>query len=122
MLYSNCVIYLDGILIANETTIGWELRSNDQDVETVALGWAGISPSPDMLVINCSSVIPIAGSDFDFAAAKKNRTEVEIKLQQVGSGKSLVSKGYLMNVKGDYGVGKTSEESFEFHGKPSIFE
>lgn len=121
-LYSNCVVYIDGILLANNTDIESDLVSDDQEVMTIPLGWAGISPSPDKRTASCTNVCPIAGEDYDFEGAKLNRTNVELKIQQIGSGKSCVTKGYILSVKRSGGVGKTSNVSFEYTGTPAKFE
>jgi hypothetical protein len=121
-LYSNCVLYCDGILLANNTTIDTELVSDDQEVMTIPLGWAGLSPSPDKRTVSATNVSPIAGEDYDFEGAKINRTNVELKIQQVGSGKSCVTKGYITSVKRSAGVGQTANISFDFVGTPALFE
>jgi hypothetical protein len=121
-LFGNCVIYVSGILLAHNTTIDTELVSDDQEVMTVPLGFAGLSPSPDVRRITCANVIPSAGFDYDVEGAKLNRTEVEIKLQQVGSGKSCITKGFITGVPQSFGVGQTSTINFTFVGTPIKFE
>ena len=118
-LYGQYVLFVDGILLANCTAIESELTSDDQEVMTVVLGWAGLSPSPDVRRFTISNVSPVAGEDYEFEQAKLNRTNLELKFQQVGSGKSLISKGYIMRVQRSGGVGQTVTVGFDFVGTPS---
>jgi hypothetical protein len=120
-LYSNMAIWLDGLLLFNNTTIDTELTSDDQEVMTIPGGFVGMTPSPSVRRITAANVSPIAGEDYDFEAAKENRLEVEVKMQQIGADKQCMTKGYITSVSRSVGVGQTATISFVFVGTPSVF-
>lgn len=121
-LYGNYVGFIDGILLANNTSIDTELETPNEEVTTVPLGFAGITPGADKRSADFENVSPVAGEDYDFEGAAKNRTKVEVCIQQVGSGKKMTSHGWISNVKRTGGTGKTATVSFHYVGDAAIFE
>lgn len=121
-LFGNMVVYIDGTLIAHNVTIDTELVGDDQEVDTIPLGHAGITPGPRKRRVTLSSVVPVAGEDFDFEAKMLAATEVEYSLQQIGSGKSCKSRGHITSVPRKAGVGATTTIDAVFVGTPSAFE
>ena len=121
-LYSNMVVYGGGALLSHNTEVDTTLSADDQDVETIPLGYDGVSPSPEKRTISCTNVVPVSGFEVDLEAKFMAREEIEMKLQQIGSGKSCVSKGTLRSVNMRGGVGATMTLSFEFTGTPGIFK
>ena len=118
-LFGQYVLFIDGLLLAHCTAVDTELTSDDQDVLTVVLGLAGVTPSPDMRSISCTNVSPVEGEDFDFEQAKLNRTVLKLTLQQVGSGKKTTSTGLIRRVRRRGAVGETSNVEFDFTGTAS---
>lgn len=118
-LYGLYVLFIEGALQSECTAVDTELASDDQEVLTITLGLAGVSPAPDIRRITYSGVSPVEGEDFDFEQAKLNRTVLSLKLQQVGSGKVIISKGIIRNVRRRGAVGETSTIEFEFVGTAS---
>lgn len=121
-LYGQYVAYLDGILLANNTSIDTTLETPDEPVVTVVLGFAGVTPGARKRTADFENVCPAAGEDYDFEAAANSCADVELMLQQVGSGKKMVSEGKIQNVKRAGGAGRTAGVSFHFEGTPAIFE
>lgn len=118
-LFGQYVLFIDSKLLAHCTAVDTELTSDDQDVLTVVLGLAGVTPSPDMRSISCTNVSPVEGEDYDFEQAKLNRTVLKLTLQQVGSGKKVTSTGLIRRVRRRGAVGETSNVEFDFTGTGS---
>jgi hypothetical protein len=120
-LYDQIFMFVDGGLAAENTTVDTEISSDVQQVMTIAKGFAGITPSPHVRTITAESVVPVAGFEFDYESAFLNSQEVEIVLQQGGSGKKTTSRGYFTNVSVSAGVGRTATVSFQFVGTAQAF-
>ena len=121
-IYGQVYLFVNGIALAENTTIESSLESDAQDVFTTVLDWAGITPAPIVRTVTASNVIPLAGVEFDFEQKMIDREEVEIMLQEGGSGKKCISTGFITNVPRSAGVGQTTTISFTFKGEPSKFE
>ncbi len=121
-IYTADVGYIEGILLAQNTSIKVSLETPDEDVATIPLGWDGESPGPRKVVITFENASPASGDDFDAWEAALNATYVEVMVQQTGTGKTLKTSGYLRSPSRDSGVGKAVNQNFEFHGKPAKWE
>lgn len=121
-VYDQIYVYINGNVLVEGTQVQTGLESDDQKVMTILKGFAGISPSPDVRVVKMENVVPSTGFEFDFEAAKLNRELVELKLQSGATGKTMISRGFIMVVSLDSGVGKTTTVSFDFVGEPAKFE
>jgi len=121
-LYSEIFLTLNGIRLAENTTIETALEADIQDVMTTVQNWAGITPAPIVRTVTASNVVPLPGVEFDFEAKMIDFEEVELMMQEGATGKKCVSKGYITNVPRSAGVGATTTISFTFRGKPSKFE
>lgn len=93
-LYPQMVCWADGILVFQNQEIEVDQPDNDADVDTVAGGRQGVAPGPDVTTISITNAIPKAGADYKWELAKRNRTEVEFKVQQIAS--SLILKGTFL--------------------------
>ncbi len=121
-LYREIFLFANGILLAENTTVETALEADIQDVTTTVKNWAGITPAPIVRTITASNVVPLPGVEFDFEEKMLFSEEVEMMMQEGGSGKKCVSKGYIVNVPRSAGVGATTTISFTFRGTPSKFE
>lgn len=121
-IYDQIYVYINGQLLAEAISVQTAIESDDQKVLTLAKGFGGITPSPDVRTAKVENAVPSAGFEFDFEKAKRDRAVVELRLQSGATGKTMTSKGFLMNVSIDAGVGKVLSVSFDFSGEPAIFE
>ena len=122
-LYTQMYLYIDQVLLCENTTIETSLESDIQDVMTIRDGWKGITPSPIMRTVTASNVVPRTGVEIDFEELMLNSTEIELMISEnSGKGKSCVSKGYITNVPRSAGVGQTVNISFTFRGTATKFE
>lgn len=121
-IYDQVYAEWNGTLFAQNTKISVEWPDNDQDVETIPLGYAGTSPSPKKTVVTFANAVPSAGFDVNVAQSFLANEEGTLRLRLGGSGKSLISKGRLRQPKMDAGVGQTTSEDFGFTGEPAYFK
>lgn len=122
-LYDQVYIYINGQLLAENTSISTNLEGEQQEVMTTVKGFAGISAGPDKRVISLENVVPVKGMEFKIEEAYLNKAELEIRLQFGGSGKQCNTKGFVRpGVKIDAGVGKTTTNAYELVCEPSKFE
>lgn len=121
-LYSRIYLYIEGQLLAENTTIETALEADIPDVMTNARHWSGITPAPVVRTVTAENVIPLPGVEFPFEQTMLNYEEVEIMMQEDGSGRKCTTKGYIVNVPRSAGVGANSTISFTFRGTPTPFE
>ena len=120
-VYDQIYPYINGKLLAEAVSVQTGLESDDQKVMTLVKGFAGITPSPDVRTVKAENVVPSTGFEFDFERAKKERWLIELRLQSGATGKSMTSKGFILHVSIEAGVGKQLMVSFDFVGEPSLF-
>ena len=121
-LYSQIYLTVNGVPLAESTTVETSLEADIQDVMTISKGWAGITPSPITRSVTANNVVPLSGVEFDFEQKMMDSEEVELMMQEGGSGKKCVTRGYITNVPRSAGVGATTTISFTFKGTKSKFE
>ena len=117
-VYDQVYVFKDGGLLQENVSIEITLEGDDQDVMTIAKGFAGQSPSPKKVMATLNNVCPPKGQEVDAFEASLLSTVVTMKFQFAASGKSLTSKGFIRKPKIGGGVGKTVDQTFEFHGGP----
>ena len=123
-LYSQINLYLNGNLLAENTTIETSLEADIQDVMTITQNWAGITPSPIVRVVTATNVIPVGGGDpEDFEQLMLKNTECTLKMVELGDPvKTCITTGYITNVPRSAGVGQTTSIAFTFRGRATRFE
>ncbi len=122
-LHDQLYAYFNGKLLVTITGIDTTLQGDDQTVMTIVGGFAGITPGPKTRNINLDGVVPATtGLEFEMEKCYLQSKLVEFKLQFGGSGKKLITKGYLGPVNIKSGVGQTTTVSGSFTGTPAIFE
>ncbi len=121
-VYDQLFVDLDGALLMENVTLAIDLEGDDQDVLTIAKGWAGQTPSPKKTMIQLGNVIPPEGQEVDAWKATLLSEKHKIRVTSGATGKSLVSEGFIRKPKISAGVGKTADQSFEFHGTPGLWQ
>lgn len=121
-LYDNVFPYLNGAQLTEATQVQASFSSDDQSVMTISKGFAGVSPSPDIMECTVEQAVPV--TDFDVGRLQRyklERTIVTLGLQFGGSGQRVETNGFLVSFSIDSGVGKTTSISFTFRGEPKAF-
>lgn len=114
--YTQALLFVDGILAAEEVSCELDEDAGNNVVLTQAKGFAGITPGADQTKLSVTSAIPRAGVEIDYDDRRKKRTPTEFMIARGGKRKQF--KGFVMNTKESHGVNKTSELSFEAQGGP----
>lgn len=112
----------NGVLFAYNTKVSIEWTDNNQDVETIPLGWAGQSQSPSKMMVTFTNALPSGGFILNVAKTFLEGVSGTLRLRLGGSGLSLISKGFIRQPKMDAGVGQTTTEDFAFVGEPAYFK
>ncbi len=120
-LYSQIFAFANGGPLAEQVSLESALEADIQDVFTIVRNWAGITPAPIVRTDTMVNVVPLPGVEFDFEQKMLDFEEVEIKLQEGGSGKQMISAGYIVNVPRSAGVGQTTNINLTFRGTPAAF-
>lgn len=121
-IYDQVFAYINGTLLAENTSVKITLKGTDQDVMTIVKGLTGFTPGPDSLEVEFENVIPASGFEVDTWSAQLNKEIVELRLQFGGSGLSLTSSGRIFDNALDAGVSKTAGLNFNFTGQPAPWE
>lgn len=120
--YGQLMVTVNGILSMDASDCEVGNVNKDQDVETLAGGWRGITVSPDMTTAKIDSFVQATGFEIDFEKMEQTRQIVTVGFQMLGAGKKRASRGFVRNVRVKTGVGKNSTVDFDFAGEPSKFE
>ena len=84
-LYDQVYIYINGKLLAENTSVSTNLEGEQQEVSTTVKGFAGISAGPDKRVVSLENVVPVKGMEFAIEEAYLNKAELEVRLQFGGA-------------------------------------
>ena len=121
-IYNQIYLTINGIKLAENTTIETSLDADIQDVMTIVDGWKGITPAPTTRTVTAANVVPLTGAEFPFEKAMLNNWPIELLLEEGNTGKKCMTQGYITNVPRSAGVGQTTTISFTFKGFPALFE
>ncbi len=120
-LYSQIWLYVNTVLLAENTTLETAIEGDIPDVFTNIGDWVGITKAPLVRSITAANVIPLGGVEFDFEKKMLDFEEIEVMMQESGSGKKCVTRGYVTAAPRSSGVGQVTTLSFSFKGKPTAF-
>ncbi len=93
MKYTNCILWVNGIIQFQNQSFDIDSPDNATDVPTIPGGHQGSALGPPQTIVDITNAVPAAGADFDFNAAKQAGTIINVRIQQIGSKESpLVGK------------------------------
>ena len=107
------VLY-EGTPVLQSSMVSMDVQTDNKDVNTQLLGWAGFSPGPKKVQISVNSAIPAAGLEYDWVAIANAQLQINLAFKLAG--KTYSCSGDIRNAKLDSSVDKANEVSFEFHG------
>lgn len=119
-LYTLCEVYVDSGKLTEETSVKLGRTTKAQLVETVARGFAGMSPGAKMITISVDNAAPAAGYELDPGTYMEGLRVAEITL--FAGGKTLTSKGFITDDNFSHSVNTPSALSFEFVGEWANWE
>ena len=121
-VYGQYYVRWNGVLLQENHQLEITLEGDDQDVFTLVKGWSGQTPSPKKVMAALTNVVPPEGQEVDAFFEAITSSKGEMRFEESNTGRTLISQGFIRKAKISGGVGKTAEQSFEFHGGPGIFQ
>ena len=118
-LYSLIAGYVNGSLLAEEGTISIDVDSRAQEINTVAKGFAGLSPGAAKLSIRIDNAIPAAGFELNPGQILRSLTVSEFTFFAAGS--TLTTKGFVTKYNVTHGVNSDAKLSLEIEAEPASF-
>lgn len=113
-LYSDIPVYIDGALATEENKVQIERDAGNQEVVTVARGFAGVSPGAMMMRVTVTQAIPAAG--FENNLGKKMAARTPVEFTAFCGGQKITQKMYVMSDSLSGGANEKSDMSFVLHG------
>jgi hypothetical protein len=114
--YSRIAVYYNSKLLSEESDVTIKRTSGSQPVHTVQKGLAGFSPGSPMCEVTVKSRIPAAG--FEISSIGKDMQSVAVvELTFFAAGKTLTTKGAIMDDSTQHAVDTASEIDFTFQGQ-----
>jgi hypothetical protein len=110
-LFTNVLIYANGALLAMADNISVSHQTNAQDVNTIALAFAGQTAGAPKCMVSCDSAVPFAGMEFDPTQYMASMTPLTLTAFAAGSQVNL--KGFITESDLGYGVNSSSKLSFK---------
>lgn len=109
-------VFLGGRLLAEVTRCERTITSNDNEVMTMAKGFAGFSDGPVRVEITFDTAIPKAGYEYDYEDAIVNKRTVTFVF--VDGEKRLSHVGRITQKSSSRDTGSAASASCTFVGRP----
>ena len=93
-LYSKATITINGLLLTEEGSVTVQRLTGAQEVDTVAKGFAGVSPGAPRLKITLENAVPAA--DFELNPGPYMKLLEEVEVSVFAGGRTLTTKGFVM--------------------------
>jgi hypothetical protein len=110
-LYTMLFVVAGGSLLAEEQQVDVARTANAQMVNTVAKGFAGVSPGAAMTEVDVKNAVPQGGFEIDFGQAIAALSLIDVQVLGPG-GKTLKGKCFVLSDVTRHGVNQ--EASYEF--------
>lgn len=119
-LYSLIYCTADGKLLTEHASVTISRMSKAQEVNTVAKGWAGVSPGAPAITIQVKNALPAA--DFELDAGPFIQSLKTVEMGILAAGRQLVAKGFILEDSLQHSVNSETQYDFTFHGAFENYE
>lgn len=102
---------MNGQLLAEEQELDFSRTAGAQAVDTVAKGFAGMSPGTPMLELDIHGAMPQGGFEFDAGPYIVSLTPVPVQIIGPG-GKAMKGDAFITQDNGRHGVNQQARYSF----------
>lgn len=109
------LIYLNGRLLAQATKVSVTVKSNDNVVNTMVLGFNGFSDGPGNAEATIESAIPKKGYEVDFVECVRKKKTVDVVV--LSGGQRHKTQGRITEAKWDNATDSTTLMSASYMGK-----
>lgn len=120
-VYTRALVTVNGKLLSEEASVTVTQNSGAQVVNTVAKGFAGVSPGAGNTEIDVSNAVPAAGFEYLPTDPMYNNEPVELGVT-LSNGDTLTCVGFVMSHNFKHAVNSESMIDFKFQGGIAKFE
>lgn len=117
--YTLIYVALDGNVLTEEAKLNIKRSSGGKVVETMAMGFAGVSQGSPIVTGSVSNMIPLAGLEFDAGPYIASLTPISMKVV-LSNGLGMVFQAVILDDDASHGVGQAAGYSFNFIGTLDI--
>lgn len=110
-LYSLLFVVANGTLLAEEQEVDVSRTANAQNVDTVAKGFAGLSPGAPMVEIDVTNAMPQGGFEMDMGPYIAALTTLPVQVIGPG-GTTLKGDAFVISDAIRHGVNQQARYSF----------
>jgi hypothetical protein len=110
-LYTILLSVVGGTLLAEEQEVDWSRTANAVQVDTVAKGFAGMSPGSPMLEVDIRNAMPQGGFEFDAGPYILSLQTVPVQVIGPG-GKAMKGDAFIIQDQGRHGVNQQASYNF----------
>lgn len=114
-LYTKAVVYMNGGLLSEESEISVKRSTNAQVVETVAKGFAGLSPGAARAEIDITNAVPSA--DFELNPGQFMLQLQVVEVTVFAAGRTFTSKSFVLSDNFTHAVNTSSKLSMNLIGQ-----
>lgn len=118
--YTKALVYVNGALLAEESSVTVKRTSGKNAVKTVAKGLAGFSQGAPMTDISVSNAVPSA--DFELNPGKFINNNDNVEITVVAAGRTLTCVGAILDDNFQHAVDSEGKLDFNFQGGPSDWQ
>jgi len=128
-IYDQAAICINGVLLVEAASISISYVDSDEAIALLGLTINGsprrgvvVSPGGRMMTIDVGEFRPVAGATVDIIGLYLDATEVEITVLLIGSGESLITRGFIKTPSVEAQVGQALSAKWSFLGYAAKFE
>lgn len=113
--FTKASVYINGQLLSEESNVTAKRMSGAQPVKSVAKGLSGFSPGAGQCDISVSTNVPAADFEYDPGEDIDGVNVVELTI--LAAGRSLTTKGVILDDNFAHGVDSAAKLDFNFQGQ-----
>lgn len=115
-IYERGAVFFGNQLLVECQSVSVNIDPKLNEINTMQKGFAGVSPGSEMVSIDVTEALPRAGIDYDAISALQGVEVVDFVL--FAGAKKFKTKGFINNVKMNFGADRAAEFSFTYIGSP----
>lgn len=118
--YSKATVYINGLLLTEESSVTVKRTSGKNPVKTVVKGLAGFSKGAGMVEISVSNAVPSADFELDPGQFVFGEEDVEVTI--IAANRTLTTTGQILDDNFTHAVDSEAKLDFNFTGQPAQWQ
>ncbi len=119
-IYTLAIVLLDGSLLTEESSVTIDRDGRMQPVDTVAKGFAGMSPGAPIIRIDIENGVPARDFEVNPGRYFINPGDIQIvELTVFAANRRLTTKGFILKDNFRHAVNAEARLAFNFIGEPA---